>query len=204
MPSSHPCCRAWHIVLVTALFARVHGRVSAGYSHDGLRIRFVCAAISVPTRAVGAGVSSTVRSAHSQLAAAHAVVVGADVTVGRRHAAPASEVHPSVKAQPVRTAPLAGYIPGADLLGASSPSFSSNRLPGSSTPIVRGIRMIDPRAQGIGGAVRKIQALLGVPDPHCVDVDAWRACPRGNCSIATFRRSSGRHGREYNCPARSA
>jgi hypothetical protein len=22
--------------------------------------------------------------------------------------------------------------------------------------------------------VRTLQALLGVPDPHCVDVDAWR------------------------------
>lgn len=191
MPSSHPCCRAWHAHRSRdALFPRVHGRVSAGYSHDGLRIRFVRAATSVPTRAAGAGagVSSTVRSAQRQLAATHAVVVGADVTVGRRHAAPASEVHPSVKAQPVRTALLAGHIPGADLLGSSSPSFSSNRLPGSSTPIVRGIRMIDPRAQGIGGVVRKIQALLGVPAPHCVDVDAWGACPPGNCSIATFRR----------------
>lgn len=34
--------------------------------------------------------------------------------------------------------------------------------------------MIDPRAQGAGGIARKLQSLLGIPDRHCVDVDAWR------------------------------
>ncbi|MEP7187039.1 MAG: hypothetical protein ABI767_14505 [Rhodanobacter sp.] len=41
-------------------------------------------------------------------------------------------------------------------------------------PIVKGLRMIDPRMQGIGGAVGKLQTVFGVPDPHCVDVDVWR------------------------------
>ncbi len=48
------------------------------------------------------------------------------------------------------------------------------RLPGSSTPIVDGFRMVDPRMQGVGGAVRMVQALFGVVDPHCMDVEVWR------------------------------
>jgi hypothetical protein len=47
-------------------------------------------------------------------------------------------------------------------------------LPGSAVAIVPGIRLVDPRSQGVAGAVRALQALFGVPDPHCVDVDAWR------------------------------
>lgn len=68
-----------------------------------------------------------------------------------------------------------GYIPGGNLLaGASQHHRSAVRLPGSAVAIVPGLHMTDPRMQGVAGAVRKLQALLGVPDPHCVDVDAWR------------------------------
>lgn len=47
-------------------------------------------------------------------------------------------------------------------------------IPGSDTPYVPGIRLIDPMNQGIAGVVLKMQRLLGVANRHCVDVDAWR------------------------------
>ena len=34
--------------------------------------------------------------------------------------------------------------------------------------------MADPRTQGVAGVARLLQGLLGVPDTHCVKVDAWR------------------------------
>lgn len=75
---------------------------------------------------------------------------------------------------PMLASPAPDYVAGGDLLqgGASAPP--PVRLPGSATPIVQGFHMVDPRMQGIGGAVRALQALLGVADPHCVDVEVWR------------------------------
>jgi hypothetical protein len=52
---------------------------------------------------------------------------------------------------------------------------SVKRLPGSSMAIVPGIHMVDPRTQGVAGAVRAVQALFGVADHHCVDVATWRS-----------------------------
>lgn len=52
---------------------------------------------------------------------------------------------------------------------------SATRIPGSGAAVVPGIRMIDPRTQGVAGAVRAVQALFGVADHHCVDVEAWRS-----------------------------
>ncbi|QWT21630.1 hypothetical protein KPL74_06395 [Bacillus sp. NP157] len=47
-------------------------------------------------------------------------------------------------------------------------------LPGSGIQRAPGMRMADPRTQGIAGAARFVQSLLGVRDGHCVDVDAWQ------------------------------
>jgi hypothetical protein len=69
--------------------------------------------------------------------------------------------------------PAPSYIAGGPLLRrAVTPRPVP--LPGSAVAIVPGIRLVDPRSQGVAGAVRALQALFGVPDPHCVDVDAWR------------------------------
>jgi hypothetical protein len=48
------------------------------------------------------------------------------------------------------------------------------RLPGSKVPIVNNLHMMDPRAQGVAGVVHAMQAMLGAPNAHCVDVDVWR------------------------------
>ena len=66
------------------------------------------------------------------------------------------------------------YVPGGNLLRGGMSTPPPVRLPGSSNPIVVGFHMTDPRLQGIGGAVRKLQMILGVPDPHCIDVEVWR------------------------------
>ena len=67
-----------------------------------------------------------------------------------------------------------GYVAGGNLLRGGMPMPRPVLLPGAATPIVQGFHMVDPRMQGIGGAVRTLQALLGVADPHCVDVEVWR------------------------------
>lgn len=71
------------------------------------------------------------------------------------------------------------YIDGGGRFREPSLYLRSNntQLPGSGVPIVKGLRMIDPRMRGVGGAVRNLQAIFGAPDPHCVDVDAWRGMP---------------------------
>ncbi len=71
-------------------------------------------------------------------------------------------------------ADVPGYAPGGNLLRGGMSMPRPVRLPGSSTPIVEGFRMVDPRMQGVGGAVRMVQALFGVVDPHCMDVEVWR------------------------------
>lgn len=70
----------------------------------------------------------------------------------------------------------ADYIAGGNLLHGSSILSRSQRirLPGSDVPVVRNLHMIDPRMQGVAGVVRTMQAIFNVPNPHCIDVDAWR------------------------------
>ncbi|MEO9079888.1 MAG: hypothetical protein ABI268_11335 [Rhodanobacter sp.] len=72
-------------------------------------------------------------------------------------------------------APKPGYIAGVNLLHGDDLDRSSHiRLPGTDVVVVPGLHMIDPRAQGVAGVARMLQGLLGVPDTHCVTVDAWR------------------------------
>lgn len=73
-------------------------------------------------------------------------------------------------------APLADYIPGGNLLRDQGRNFPpAVRLPGSDTPIVQGLHMIDPRMQGAAGVARALQTFFGVTNPHCVDVEVWRS-----------------------------
>jgi len=81
---------------------------------------------------------------------------------------------PPLPYTPADTAP--DYIAGGNLTrGGMQLRPAVPDLPGSKTTLVAGLHMIDPRLQGVGGAVRKLQALFGVPDPRCLDVEAWRA-----------------------------
>jgi hypothetical protein len=53
-------------------------------------------------------------------------------------------------------------------------SHAVRGVPGSDTPYVPGIHLVDPMSQGIGAVMRKVQRLFGVTNRHCIDVDAWR------------------------------
>lgn len=53
-------------------------------------------------------------------------------------------------------------------------SYTVRGVPGSDTPHVAGIHLVDPMNQGIDAAMRKVQRLFGVASRHCIDVDAWR------------------------------
>lgn len=70
----------------------------------------------------------------------------------------------------------ASYIAGGGFLQQAARDAPSDNvhLPGSSQPIVKGLHMVDPRYQGVAGAVRVAQSILGAVNPHCVDVDVWR------------------------------
>lgn len=70
----------------------------------------------------------------------------------------------------------ATYVAGGGFLERAARDAPSDNihLPGSSQAIVKGLHMVDPRYQGIAGAVRVAQSILGAVNPHCVDVDVWR------------------------------
>jgi hypothetical protein len=70
----------------------------------------------------------------------------------------------------------ATYTAGGGFLERAARDAPSDNihLPGSSQAIVKGLHMVDPRYQGIAGAVRVVQSVFGVVKPHCVDVDIWR------------------------------
>lgn len=57
----------------------------------------------------------------------------------------------------------------------AKPSYGAPRLPGSDTPVVAGIRLVDPMEQGIGAVMRKTQRLFGIKNSHCIDVETWRS-----------------------------
>lgn len=59
-------------------------------------------------------------------------------------------------------------------LKARQGSRAAPRLPGSSVPLVPGIKLIDRDEQGTGALVRKTKRLFGMTDRHCVDVDVWQ------------------------------
>ena len=102
------------------------------------------------------------------------------LSVHRTQQAPAPAISASVATPPMAvttTNAAPSYVPGGGRFGASSGYGSSDtRLPGSAAP-VRGapvFPMADPRMQGIAGVARVVQSLFGIPDHHCVEVDAWR------------------------------
>ncbi len=74
---------------------------------------------------------------------------------------------------------VADYVAGGRRFGADLRAAQTRapvaQLPGSSQPVVAGLHMVDPRSQGVSGAVRMLAGLLGATDPHCVAVDSWRS-----------------------------
>ena len=100
------------------------------------------------------------------------------VRVTPKLAAAPTTAYSAAPVEPQNEAPgqAAPYIAGGGFLDRAGRTTPSNNihLPGSSQPIVRGLHMVDPRYQGIAGAVRIAQSILGAVNPHCVDVDVWR------------------------------
>lgn len=100
------------------------------------------------------------------------------VRVATTIAAAPTAAYPSTPVEPHNETPgqAATYIAGGGFLERAARHAPPDyvHLPGSSQPIVRGLHMVDPRYQGIAGAVRIAQSILGAVNPHCVDVDVWR------------------------------
>ena len=146
-----------------SLWHAAHGKTTR--AREILQLRFVSAVAHKPPAAVAATIPSAVHTRR------HSTTPRARPAID-----PASALAlPTPRANAATPVEGSGYIPGGNLLmGASQLPRSAVRLPGSAVAIVPGLHMTDPRMQGVAGAVRTLQALLGVPDPHCVDVDAWR------------------------------
>lgn len=132
---------------------------------DSLDIRLIPAPVPVPVRA-----PPPIRFAPPRRLPSRAS--------GTTHTTRAAQAPMATTADFVETppaAPLADYIPGGSLLRDQGRSFPpAVRLPGSGTPIVQGLHMIDPRMQGAAGVARALQTFFGVTNPHCVDVEVWR------------------------------
>lgn len=153
---------------------RWRGAMRPSARSDALSLRFIALppAVPVPPRMrVLPPVRALVPTHRSRIAAAVAAqrpkprpppVSGADVPLS-----PVDDTR--------GTAP--DYIPGGGRF-AADPGFARDNvhLPGSAQPVhgMPVFRMVDPKMQGIAGAVRTVQRLFGIPDRHCVDVDAWR------------------------------
>ncbi|TAM95989.1 MAG: hypothetical protein EPN40_09775 [Rhodanobacteraceae bacterium] len=113
--------------------------------------------------------------------------------------APAMHAHAKPAARPLQTAtrqaaPVSAQLPDVPSAATVAPGLQStiddggfherllkaqhayavHGVPGSDTPVVAGIHLIDPHAQGIGAAVRQLQRLFGIASRHCIDVDVWR------------------------------
>lgn len=93
-------------------------------------------------------------------------------------AAPPSETHstnapttPSQYASNEASSSDGGF---QERLRIAQHSYAVRGVPGSDTPYVPGIHLINPMNQGIDAAMRKVQRLFGVANRHCIDVEAWR------------------------------
>ena len=84
----------------------------------------------------------------------------------------AEPVLPSLSPSPMVADGDGGFT---ERLRQAKRSYSVGPLPGSDRQRVGGIELIDTKTQGIAAAVRQLQRLFGVPNHHCVDVDAWHA-----------------------------
>lgn len=187
-PMRRDGCRAqWQHIVVCLIVAVVHlglalllvrapwtwSRATSGDRtlHDEvLRIRFLrrelprSAPLPTPVLRPRARQRAAVKAAPSQ-APLH------------RLPAPAAGRSPThVEPDQTAAADAPAYISGGGFLDRAAQHAPADvvRLPGSSQPIVRGLHMVDPRSRGVGGVVRAVQTVFGVPDPHCVNVDGWR------------------------------
>ena len=144
-----------------------HGTRRASAEGEVLKIRFVTRSAPPPMRAVP-------------------LVPPRQKTVLLKRSPPAAlpgepDKAPALQWQqrPAMQMSVANYVAGgrgfrADLRAAQTRA-PVVQLPGSSQPVVAGLHLVDPRSQGISGAVRMLAGLFGATDPHCVAVDSWRS-----------------------------
>lgn len=153
---------------------RWRGAVRSSMRSDGLLVRFIAMSKAIPSL---------------PLPRAKASLHARSVTPVRHPSAPVVSPKPSLAMKadiPFLSAVDARGAPPSWIAGggrfAADPGFARDNvhLPGSTQP-VRGMpvfRMVDPKMQGLAGAVRAIGGLLGAVDSHCVDLDAWRNMTR--------------------------
>ena len=138
------------------------------------------------------------------------------------HAAVQREPHPAQAAAPAQVAAVLASPPAAPAISGvivgSQPAtgdgdgsfgqrlrqaqraYAIHGVPGSMVPRVAGIHLIDPRNQGIGAAVRRVQRLFGIADHHCIDVEVWRhMAPRELSARHISPNEVDRVDQEYQC-----
>lgn len=93
--------------------------------------------------------------------------------VSQQAAPDSNAAKPVIRTLPPAPATAVGDGGFADRLRQASRSYSVGPLPGSDTPRVSGIRLIDPKTQGIAATMLQAQRLFGITNHHCIDVDVW-------------------------------
>lgn len=83
--------------------------------------------------------------------------------------------NPSVPIAEAALSTEPAYIAGGGRFATPDFARDNMHLPGSAQRVAGApvLHMADPKMQGIAGAVRTVQRLFGIPDSHCVDLDAW-------------------------------
>lgn len=158
------------LLLLPAGAWRWHASKRATVRADALSLRFIALPPKLPARPRRQAVRRAPAPSHRSGAAA-------SVVAQKRTNHPSTPDHEVPSLRKVTAGNTQDYVPGGGRF-AADPGYARDNvhLPGSTQPVhgMPVFRMVDPKMQGIAGAVRRVQRLFGIPDSHCVDVDVWR------------------------------
>lgn len=140
--------------------------------HPVLQLRLLPRAVPAQAPAVAAVPRAAQRAAQEQ--ARRKLPLAPAVTPARVAPPVLPPVVPDTPSAFARSQPASGDGGFHQRLRQAQRAYAIHGVPGSTVPRVAGIRLIDPRNQGVGAAVRQVQRLFGIPDHHCIDVDVWR------------------------------
>lgn len=160
------------LLLVPVGAWRWRGATRSSARSDALSLRFIAlpSVVPFPVRArVLQHIRAWVPARHLKAVA----LATAPKPQSRARPDPDTDISPAPADAAPATEPT--YIAGGGRF--TDPDFARDNmhLPGSAQRVAGApvLQMADPKMQGIAGAVRTVQRLFGIPDSHCVDLDAW-------------------------------
>ncbi len=162
----------WMLVMGPAIWEQA-AMVDQRSPHSVLQLRLLRRAVSLQAPAVMPVLRAVAVVAHAAVQRKpHPAQVPAPAHVAPALASPPAV--PDISSGTVGSQPAAGDGGFGQRLRQAQRAFAIHGVPGSTVPRVAGIHLIDPKNQGIGAAVRRVQRLFGIVNRHCIDVDVWR------------------------------